>query len=200
MSLEAAHLLTRDSHRRVPAMIRLAGDLTLAAGRVHEFCGPARRTLALWVAAGMQGPVFWIVPAWCRARLNPCGYPPGLDPARLIHVEAPRADDLLWSMEESLRAGVVPLVVADLPDPVALTPVRRLHLAAEAGAASSGIAPLGLMLTPEGASAGIETRWSLAPRHTPDREAWRLDRLRARMAPPASWTVTAQGTIAPIPA
>jgi protein ImuA len=82
--------------------------------------------------------------------------------------------------------------VADLPEPPALTPVRRLHLAAETGAAEGTVRPLGLILTPEGAAPGVETRWSLAPRHPGTQaERWEMRRLRARTLPEAAWTVAA---------
>lgn len=196
----APHLLDRSARRpalqpatgAVPGQ-RLLGDLALARGRVHEFCGPARRTLALTLARGMTGPVFWIAPAWMPDRLNPEGVLSFIDPGRLVFVTPRRAEDLLWSMEEVLRAGAVPLVVADLPAPPALTPVRRLQLAAETGAAEGRLIPLGVLLTPgRGGAAGTESRWEMIPRHTGTDRAdlsWHLHRRRARTAPEAGWTV-----------
>ncbi|MEM9975030.1 MAG: hypothetical protein AAF771_12695, partial [Pseudomonadota bacterium] len=56
----APHLLTRAGPRPPePGRdgVRFLGDLALARARVHEFCGPARRTLALQVARALTGPV-----------------------------------------------------------------------------------------------------------------------------------------------
>jgi len=173
------------------------GGLRLDRGRVHEFCGPARRTLAVMAARGDQGgkagadggAVLWISPGWMPERLNPEGLLPFIAPGRLIFVLPRRPEDLLWVMEEALRSAAVPLVVADLPGPPGLTPVRRLHLAAEAGAAV-GTAPLGLILTPgDGGAQGVESRWHLAPAHAGVASAWQLQRRRARMEPPRQWAL-----------
>jgi protein ImuA len=185
----AAHLLSRHGHRPPPG-VPFLGDLALATARVHEACGAARRTFALALAGRMEGPVIWIAPGWMAERINPDGMLRLADPARLLFVTPRRAEDLLWSMEEALRSGAVPLVVADLPEAPGLTPVRRLQLAAETGAAEGACRPLGLLLTPEGAAPGVETRWSLAPRHPHTREErWEMRRLRARTLPEAAWTV-----------
>ena len=194
----AAHLLTRTSHRRPGAApVTFRDGLTLDRARVHEFCGAARRRLALKLAGALAGPVFWIRPAWSVGELHAEGMVGLADPSRFVFFTPKRPEDLLWTMEEALRPGLVSLVVADLPGPPGLTAVRRLHLAAETGAREGRIAPLGLLLTPEtGGAPGVETRWSLAPKHgAGSDEAWRLDRLRARMQPEKSWTLTGAGLV-----
>jgi len=185
--------ITRATHRQPkrPALAFI-GDLSLSLGRLHEIAGPARRTLMTVIAAKTQGPIFWITSAWQADRLNPEGLCRMLSPGRITFIDPVRPEDLLWSMEEVLRSGAVPLVVADLPAPPNLTPVRRLHLAAETGHATSGTWPLGVILTPDqGGAPGVESRWSMAQTHSPSgRSGWRLARLRARMAPQQEWHIT----------
>ena len=187
-----AHLLTRQSHRKrgAPPVTFLDG-LTMERGRAHEICGAARRTLAMAIAQAMAGNILWIRPSWTPGRLNPDGFQRFIDPGRIIMVTPKRPEDLLWCAEEGLRAGIVPLIVADLPGPPGLTAVRRLHLAAETGAEMSGSAPLGLLLTPDkGGAPGVESRWSMRPSH-PDAktEAWVLDRVRSRSEPEKRFSV-----------
>lgn len=181
-------LLSRTQSHRPAPHLTVMGPVALSLGRVHEICGSARRTLALMVAAASEGPVFWIQLDWAADRLYPDTVAAFIPPGRLTHVRPLHPTDLLWCMEETLRCGAVPLVIADLPDPPGLTPVRRLHLAAEAGAATGRSRPIGLILTPgQGGAAGVESRWHMAPRHGGDHNMWRLDRLRARTAPPKTW-------------
>ena len=130
--------LTRQSHRRDRPGLRLLDRFDIAGGRAHEFCGHTRRRLALWLAASdtqtdIASQILWIRPDWHPDRLHLAGVRAEVDPGRLIFVECCRPGDLLWCMEEGLRAGLNRLVVLDLPEPPGLTPVRRLHLAAEAG-------------------------------------------------------------------
>ncbi|MCZ4353731.1 hypothetical protein O4H61_14525 [Roseovarius aestuarii] len=174
--------------RQARPALPVLGEIALPLGRVHEICGRARHRLALIAAAATTGPVIWIAPRWQPADLNPDGMVALIGPERLILVTPERPIDLLWCMEEALRSGAAALIVADLPDPPGLTPVRRLHLAAEA--APDG-PPLGLLLTPGGGGApGVETRLQMSPAHLPGTSRWQLTRLRARTAPPCSWHVT----------
>lgn len=184
----STHLLKRAPDRERP-QVTLLPDIGLSVARAHEVCGPSRRWFALWVARATKGPVLWINPAWERDQLNPAGVRDLIDPARILLARAPRLKDLLWITEEALRAGAVPLVVVELPEPPPLTPVRRLHLAAEQGGEFNP-APLGLLLTPDhGGAQGIESRWHMAPVFHDPAPAWRLERLRARTAPPRNWLV-----------
>lgn len=181
-------------HTARPALAVL-GEMHLALARLHELCGPARHLLAMLVAGAGKGPVFWIAPAWAPETPNPDGMAAFAGPERFTFLAPQRREDLLWTLEEVLRSGAVPLAVADLPAPPGMTAVRRLHLAAETGAqaaAGAGMgAPLGLILTPgEGGAPAVETRWHMAPAHTPDAAGWRLSRRRARMLAPKCWHMT----------
>ena len=159
------HVITRRGDRLRPALSVL-GEVVLERARMHEGCG------------------------WVPERLYMPGVRQFMQPGRLIFVTVKRAEDLLWSMEEALRSGAVPLVVADLPDTPGLTPVRRLHLAAETGAQEGHCAPVGLLLTPgDGGAQGVESRWHMTPHHAPGLERWQLERRRARMLPPKGWLV-----------
>jgi len=185
----SAHLLGHRPARGTPA-VTLHPGVSLRLARTHEACGPARRGFALWLAGQMQGPVLWIAPAWEVDQLHPAGLLPFLDPSRIFYIRPARTEDLLWCMEEALRSGAAPLVVVELGDPPALTPVRRLHLAAEQGT-TTGRAPLGLLLTPgDGGAQGVETRWHMVPTCHDTRASWTLTRRRARTGPPASWRAT----------
>lgn len=186
-------MLSRRPHRP-DAGLAFLGPLALVKARVHEFCGPARRTLAMLVARATTGPIFWIAPAWTQDRLHGDALAGFADPGRFTFVGPARAADLLWCMEEVLRSGTAPLVILELPAPPGLTPVRRLHLAAETAARETGQAPLGLLLVPgDGGAAGVESRWTMAPAHDQKATRWRLERLRARMAPPKTWAVERRG-------
>lgn len=178
--------------------------LRLNPGRTHEICGPARQVLATWIIAQYPPgtPVIWIRPYWKPERLHPQALCEWTSPEGLIFVEPARESDSLACAEEALHSGAVTLVVVELAAPLALTPLRRLHLAAETGLARRRIhahnaTVLGLVLTPQdGGTAGVESRWHLAPRtasqphhSAPVSPAWTLQRLRARMEPPAGWHI-----------
>lgn len=166
-------------------------ELALALGRAHELCGPARRALALLLAGATEGPVLWVHAQHMAERLHPDGVAALCDPGRLVFVNCPHERDLLWCAEEGLRSGAAPVVVTELPAPPALTPVRRLHLAAEAGQERSGSPPLGLLLTPEtGGAQGVESRWHMAgccDAPAQARRSWRLECLRQRGGMPGIW-------------
>ena len=201
---------------RHPPLYPLPG-MDLTRGRVHEITGPARRSLAA-IAAGAaahEGPVMWLRPAWRAETLCPQGLPPLAGPAlaeALILAHCRHEADILASMEEALRAGCVALVLAEIATAPDLRQIRRLHLAAAEGCARAGTddaaqghgtAPLGLLLAQDRAESrinGVESRWALHPLHPlppADTAAprWRLERLRARDAPPAAWQLTGPNPI-----
>lgn len=86
------HRLKRAPDRPKPAP-NLHRDIALTL--VHERCGPARRTLAMWLAGQTRGPVLWISPTWEAAQLNPDGMLGFVDPARFLFVMPRRTEELL---------------------------------------------------------------------------------------------------------
>lgn len=176
--------------RSLPSLSLGPAAPDLALGRVHEATGPAAIVFAALIAGRLNGPIIWIRPAWEATQLNPEGLCDFFDPARLVIAACPRPLDILWSAEEALRSGAAPFVVAEPVEPPALTPLRRLQLAAEAGGEASKRPPLGLLIPPTQGSAGaIESRWRCIHRPSPvqGQAAWRFDRLYGKSGPPLSW-------------
>ena len=192
MAKSVPNLLLKKQHSHT-STFELWPDVHLTLGRVHEACGPNRRSLAMMIAQKMDGPIFWIAPEWNTDHPHVDGMISFINPGRVTFITPKRTENILWIVEEVLRSGAVPLVVADLSGLPALTPVRRLHLAAETGLAEGTLPLLGLLLTPEdGGAPGVESRWHLAARHQGTDDIWQLDRIRSRSAPPRSWRLSHQ--------
>ncbi|MFN4130365.1 MAG: ImuA family protein [Paracoccaceae bacterium] len=138
-----------------------ADPFTLTKGRVHEAEGPGRRSFALFQTLRHPGAVLWVLPAHEPQRPMLRGLPAGLS-ERLLLLTPKTETDLLWCVEESLRAAPVALVIAEPQQVLSLTAGRRLQLAAEAGRTT------GLMLIREGqGSSATETRWRCEPMAAP---------------------------------
>lgn len=185
-------LLHRTTHRPRSGL-EILPEVTLDFIRVHEACGRSRRSFAMMVASKIDGPIFWLSLEWEKDQLFPTGMADFCKPQNFTFLTPRRPEDVLWCMEEILRSGTVPLVVADLPDMPGLTPVRRLHLAAETGVKEGLTKPLGLLLTPgTGGAQGVESRWQMEPAHSGANHEWALTRLRARTAPHKHWALHGQ--------
>jgi protein ImuA len=180
----------------------------LARGALHEIMGTGGDeedgALAAAFAAHILGHLTGVV-LWCLPR--PDLYGPGLaahglDPGRVVMVRASRDAEILWAMEEGLRApGIVAVVgeVGSLP----MVASRRLQLAAE----RSGITAFLLRRWRNSGQAAGEhalpnaavTRWRIAA--LPSRPSlgepgvgnprWRVELLRCRGGEPASWEMPA---------
>ncbi|WCR14805.1 hypothetical protein [Paracoccus seriniphilus] len=134
----------------------------LRPSRVHEACGPLAAGLAAASAAN-AGAALWLREGWRPEMISPLGLNNYLDPARVLSVRTRDQIETLAAAEEALRAGVVPLVVMELTQPIGLTAGRRLQLAARAGQST------GLCLIPEGmGSHAAETRWRCTPIPDPE--------------------------------
>jgi protein ImuA len=145
-------------------------------------------------ARGEVGVVLWCLP-------RPDLYGPGLathglDPGRVVMVRASRDAEILWAMEEGLRASGIAAVVGEVGS-LPMVASRRLQLAAE----HSGITAFLLRRWREGGQATREralpnaavTRWRIAAlpsrpsRGEPGvgRPRWRVELLRCRGGEPA---------------
>lgn len=119
-----------ETYGDIPAALAFA--LLLAVRRLGA------SPLPLPPASAMPTVSFSRLAVWCWpqrfARESGSLYGPGLarlglDPARLLLVETATPAETLWAMEESLGSGAAAIVIGCL-DEVALTPARRLALAA----------------------------------------------------------------------
>lgn len=140
--------------------------IQLAPARMHEAGGTGRHAFAIWQAIRHPGPVFWVQPAHDHSLPFPRGLPTGL--CNRLYMLRPQSEvDLLWTVEQALRAGPVGLVIAAPEKPLSLTAGRRLQLAAEEGQT------VALMLIAENAgSNATETRWHCRPLPSGGEAGW----------------------------
>lgn len=172
-------------------------------GALHEIAGveadgPAQDGAAGGFAAALLarfakdaakgGPVVWIAR---RPNLTQAGLAAlGLDPARLLLVDAPKRIDALWAFEEALRCRSLAAVAAEI-DGVELVQTRRLQLAAELGGTAA------FLLRPQAEFAepsAARTRWRVAGAPSPTgARRWNVELFRAQNAAPGAWTVELAG-------
>jgi protein ImuA len=192
----------------VAAIDRVLPSGGLARGALHEILGASGDeedgALAAAFVASILGRLIATgggMVLWCLPR--PDLYGPGLaahglDPGRLVLVQAPRDAEILWAMEEGLRAPGIAAVVGEIGVLPAVAS-RRLQLAAE----RSGVTALLLRRWRDGGQAAREralpnaavTRWRIAAlpsqpsRGEPavGRPRWRVELLRCRGGAPACW-------------
>jgi protein ImuA len=117
----------------------------LARGALHEIAGMgvdreqaaiAAAFAGLWLARLPAGaPILWILRGANAGAIDLHAHglqQQGIDPSRLILVAVRRNDEVLWAMEEGLKAKRLGAVVGELAK-LDLTASRRLQLAAETG-------------------------------------------------------------------
>ena len=171
----------------LPALDAALPEGGLALGAVHEATGSAAIGLVGMVSAQLEGPVLWCVDMGARTTLYGPGLAAfGLHPARVVVARCRGRTDLLWAMEEGLRASALTAVIGEPPGIVDLTASRRLQLAAEAGGT------LGIVLNSEKgvrfAPSALESRWRIDTEPAADmvRPRWRvvLERCRGGVREP----------------
>ncbi|MBK4218059.1 hypothetical protein JJJ17_19190 [Paracoccus caeni] len=176
-------------NQSTPSALALSDVFRLVPNRMHEAEGAGRRGFAVWQALRhAEAPVFWVMPAYQPDLPLLWGIPSAL--GQRLHLVLVRSEtDLLWSVEEVLRAGSAGLVIAEPEKPMSLTAGRRLQLAAERGHTTA------LMLIRDGAgSNACETRWHCAPRPSDGRVAWHEWRLlKNKRGAGGCWTVAWDG-------
>ena len=176
LALEAVHEILPET----------AGDTSSAFGFI----------VALLAHMPPGGPILFIA---SRRALADCGRlhghglnALGLDPARVILVEAGDEREALWAIEEALRSGVPAAVAGAVGRGIDLKASQRLQLAAR----SPGV-PL-LLLRPAGAegSSAAVTRWCIGSAEAArDRFGlvmgwrWRVRLARCRNGRPGDWLV-----------
>jgi protein ImuA len=190
-----------------------------ARGALHEVLGEGGDeedgALAAAFIAGILGRLITKengIVLWCLPRpdlYGPSLAAQGLDPGRVVLVETPRDAEILWAMEEGLRASGILAVVGEVGT-LPMVASRRLQLAAE----RSGIIAFLLRRWRNGGQAAREralpnaamTRWRITalpssppPIPSPARgrgvgwgsevglTRWRIELLRCRGGEPACW-------------
>jgi protein ImuA len=187
--MDLNHLTYKESNSS--NSITILPQATLAWNRVHECKGPSKIIFALWLAQIVNGTILWISEAHNQQTLNPDGIYPYVNPAQFLFAKMRHKEDILWSIEEAMRSAACPLIVVDISSfNPGLTPIRRINLAGRE--IQENVMAVFLTSDEYEGVQGVETRWHMAPIHDDInlKRKWRLERLKARIAPPKFWSVS----------
>ncbi|MBE7183810.1 MAG: damage-inducible protein [Methylobacterium mesophilicum] len=190
----------------LPIMDRALPGGGLALGALHEVAGGGAGVVdgaaAALFAAGIVGRLDgWVL--WCLTRPDlfaPALAQAGLDPDRVIYVEAGDETSVLACFEEGLRHGALVAVVAEVAR-LSMAASRRLQLAAE-GTGTVGIALRRWRRPAEAADFGLPTaavsRWRITavpsaelPVPGVGRARWLVELMRVRSGEAADWIMEA---------
>ena len=185
----------------VEGMDRALPGKGLALGALHEIFegGPrgnyaANATLfAAGILARLQGPVLWCLHS--RDLFAPALARVGLHPDRVIFCETWKDAEILPAMEEGVSHAGFAGVVGEL-NRLALTPSRRLQLAAERSGVTALVVRRVAASQAEANAAYSRWRISSAPSDPSEtigmgRARWRVELMRCRGAEPNAWNLEA---------
>lgn len=190
-------------------------DDGLAIGALHELLPACHGDFAATIGFGFglvtriirarPGSVLWVHPshqAFRQGAIYPVGLATiGFDPDRLIQLNAPKAQNVLWALEEGLANSAIAAVIGVLPEndrAYDFTASRRLTMRA----VENGVAALLIRNYPTSETAtAAETRWSVAaePSEAQHRVGqtmpglgaprWRIQLTKCKRGMPGRWQV-----------
>ena len=174
----------------------------LGAAGLHDLVSPVGAHHGALSRIAGDSPLVWVRDAISRlefgtlcARGLATG---GLDPSRLIEVRVSRARDVLWAMEEAIRAGL-PVVgeIEGTPRALDFTATRRLEMRARRRGVRCVLVRTGQRAVDAGSS-GAHWRWRISPGpgaadpydpKAPGAPRWLLELTRARTRTPGRWLI-----------
>lgn len=121
----------------------------------------------------------------------------GLQPDRIVFINAAKRKDALWIIEEALKCEALTTVVSEISE-LGFTESRRFQLAVE----RSGVTGFVHRFCPRTENATACTaRWKIAPLPTVTQDglpgvghsSWNVELLKVKNGKPASWKVTYSG-------
>lgn len=152
--------------------------ITALAGKLIK-----KGSLCLWVGNGRK-----VFPAGLKQF--------GLEPDRVVFINAARQKDALWVIEEALKCEALTAVIGEIKE-LSFTESRRLQLAVE----NSGVTGFIHRHCPHAENAvACTTRWKINSMHSTTQDdlpgvgysAWNVQLLKVRNGRPHSWQVSWQ--------
>ena len=144
--------------------IEFAPGINLKFGSVHEICGSSNFIMAMMIASKIDNLIIWI------HEDNRIPFPDGVSswvsPNKIILIKVSSTQELLWSIEESLRVGIGFLVIGNSANIPSFTSIRRLKLIIKNHyTPSQKSLPTVLILTNHDCKLieGVESRWHCSP-------------------------------------